>query len=56
VLALEISGGRVAIALPSPTPVDAQAAGWRRLPDGRFATTPPARAALLALLARATPA
>jgi transcription-repair coupling factor (superfamily II helicase) len=55
-LALEMSAGRIAIALPADTRVDPVAAGWRRLPDGRFAIAPPARAALLALLARATSA
>jgi transcription-repair coupling factor (superfamily II helicase) len=51
VLALEISNVRVAIALPPDTRVDPLAAGWRRLPDGRYATQPPARKALLALSA-----
>jgi len=49
VLALEISNARVAIALPPDTRVDPLVAGWRRLPDGRYATQPPARKALLAL-------
>ena len=30
------------------------AAGWRRLPDGRYATQPPARTALLGVVSRAT--
>jgi transcription-repair coupling factor (superfamily II helicase) len=48
VVALEISAARVAIALPpGHTP---PAGPWRRLPDGRYAATPPARPALLALL------
>jgi transcription-repair coupling factor (superfamily II helicase) len=46
VLALEISATRVAIALPSDRPAPQ---GWRKLPDGRYAATPPARAALLAI-------
>src|SRR5205085_9419573 len=54
-LALEISRARVAIALPADAKVIAQklrnaiggpGAGWRRRPDGRYATTPPARPAL----------
>ena len=63
-LALEISSSRIAIALPadSKLPSVALAAGWRRLPDGRYAVTPAkdqnpvasARHALLALLARET--
>jgi hypothetical protein len=55
-LALEISTSRVALALPDDSPVRAHitAAGWRRLPDGRFATQPPARQALLGVAARAT--
>ncbi|HEV7558424.1 MAG TPA: DEAD/DEAH box helicase, partial [Kofleriaceae bacterium] len=62
-LALEISGVRVAIALPATSEFGANAilAGWRRLPDGRVSITPPApggaagaRRALLAVLARAT--
>ena len=58
-LALEISAARVAIALPdSPDGARvaraALAAGWRRLPDGRYATSPPARQGLLAVVARAT--
>ncbi|HUS27437.1 MAG TPA: DEAD/DEAH box helicase, partial [Kofleriaceae bacterium] len=57
VLALEISSSRVAIAF---APDDARlanavsASGWRRLPDGRYATQPPARKALLDVQARAT--
>src|SRR6185295_24545 len=57
VLALEISSSRVAIAF---LPDDARLAnavtraGWRRLPDGRYATAPPARKALLDIQARAT--
>jgi transcription-repair coupling factor (superfamily II helicase) len=56
VLALEISVSRVAIALPndSKSGAAALAAGWRRLPDGRYATAPPARQALLGLSARAS--
>ena len=56
VLALEISGSRVAIALPDDSRVGplALAAGWRRLADGRYASVPPARQGLLAVLARAT--
>jgi transcription-repair coupling factor (superfamily II helicase) len=55
-LALEISQSRVAIALPDDSPMRAAAlaAGWRKLPDGRYATQPPARPALLAVLSRAT--
>jgi hypothetical protein len=53
VLALEISSARVAIALPPDSPIDPRAAGWRRLPDGRFAAAPPARSVLLALADRA---
>jgi len=55
-LALEISTSRVAIALPDDSRVGPAclALGWRRLPDGRFATAPPARQALLGVLARAT--
>jgi transcription-repair coupling factor (superfamily II helicase) len=52
VLALEISSARVAIALPPDSPVDPAAAGWRRLPDGRFAASPPAKSVLAALLGR----
>ncbi len=61
-LALEISQSRVAIALPegSVMAAAALAAGWRRLPDGRFATANAgagaARQALLAVLDRATAA
>jgi transcription-repair coupling factor (superfamily II helicase) len=55
-LALEIAHSRVAIALPPDVRFDPTTAGWRRLPDGRLAAAPPARAALLALLARATSA
>jgi transcription-repair coupling factor (superfamily II helicase) len=57
VLALEISSSRVAIAF---APDDARltnavsGSGWRRLPDGRYATQPPARKALLEVQARAT--
>ena len=58
VLALEISASRVAIAVPNgdagPTSRAALAAGWRKLPDGRYAIAPPARSALLALRARVT--
>jgi len=46
VLALEISATRVAIALPPDRPAPQ---GWRKLPDGRYAINPPARAALLAI-------
>jgi hypothetical protein len=53
VLALEISTARVAIAISDDSPLHA-AIGWRRLPDGRYATSPPARQALLEVLARAT--
>jgi transcription-repair coupling factor (superfamily II helicase) len=58
-LALEISASRVAIALPDgPSSQAALGAGWRRLPDGRYATsiTPEraARSALLAVLGRVT--
>ncbi|HTR52834.1 MAG TPA: transcription-repair coupling factor [Kofleriaceae bacterium] len=49
-LALELSTARVAIALPADSPVDPVRAGWRRLPDGRFAAAPPARERLLALV------
>ena len=53
-LALEISNARVAIALPADSPVHARAAaaGWRRLPDGRYAAAPPPRDRLLALTLR----
>jgi transcription-repair coupling factor (superfamily II helicase) len=51
VLALEIAQTRVAIALPPDAPAPQN---WRKLPDGRYATQPPARAVLLALLERAT--
>ena len=55
VIALEISSSRVAIALPADSPLQRRIpANWRRLPDGRFATQPPARQALLVLAARAT--
>ena len=55
VLALEISSSRVAIALPDDSPLKKRIpANWRRLPDGRYAATPPARQALLVLAARAT--
>ncbi|HEX4455278.1 MAG TPA: transcription-repair coupling factor [Kofleriaceae bacterium] len=53
-LALEISASRVAMAVPDSS-LGAKAAviaGWRKLPDGRYATTPPARAALVALADR----
>ncbi|CAN5591686.1 transcription-repair coupling factor [soil metagenome] len=59
-LALEISQSRVAIALPDDSVMRAAAlaAGWRKLPDGRFATANSgpgaARQALLAVLDRAT--
>ncbi|MBL9020480.1 MAG: transcription-repair coupling factor [Myxococcales bacterium] len=62
VLALEISSVRVAIALPETSPIAKQVlrAGWRKLPDGRFAIVPPApggaagaRRALLDALERA---
>ncbi len=59
-LALEISQSRVAIALPEDSVMRAAAiaAGWRKLPDGRFATANSgggaARQALLAVLDRAT--
>ncbi|HWO21044.1 MAG TPA: transcription-repair coupling factor [Kofleriaceae bacterium] len=62
-LALEISSTRVAVALPAGTPaVQAMiAAGFRKLPDGRFSLPPPppggpagARRALLDALDRAT--
>jgi transcription-repair coupling factor (superfamily II helicase) len=62
-LALEISSTRVAVALPAGVPaVQAViAAGFRKLPDGRFAMPPPppggpagARRALLDALDRAT--
>jgi transcription-repair coupling factor (superfamily II helicase) len=55
VLALEVSSSRVAIALPGDSPLHPRIpANWRRLPDGRYASTPPARQALLVLAARAT--
>jgi transcription-repair coupling factor (superfamily II helicase) len=62
-VALEISAARVALALPEASEVGRTlvAAGWRKLPDGRFAIAPPApggpagaRRALLDALARAT--
>jgi transcription-repair coupling factor (superfamily II helicase) len=62
-LALEISSTRIAVALPAGTPaVQAViAAGFRKLPDGRFAMPPPppggpagARRVLLDALDRAT--
>jgi len=62
-LALEISSARVALALlpTSPAVQAVIAAGFRKLPDGRFAMPPPApggaagaRRALLDALARAT--
>jgi len=63
IVALEIASARIAVALPAGSTlfrplVDT---GWRKLPDGRFAITPPApggaagaRRALLDALARAT--
>jgi transcription-repair coupling factor (superfamily II helicase) len=62
ILALEVTASRIGIALPADSLLGnaALAAGWRRLPDGRFAISPPAqgpagaRQALLAVLARAT--
>jgi transcription-repair coupling factor (superfamily II helicase) len=54
-LALEISSTRVAIALPPELRLDPAAAGWRRLPDGRFAAPPPARERLNALVAVLSP-
>jgi hypothetical protein len=64
VLALEISGTRVGIAIPPDAGRLARgllATGWRKLPDGRYAIAPPApggpagaRRALLDALARAT--
>jgi transcription-repair coupling factor (superfamily II helicase) len=63
VLALEISSSRVGVAVPpeSNLPPALLAAGWRRLPDGRYGISPPkpggaagARRALLDALARAT--
>ena len=62
-VALEISAARVAVALPEASPLGGAliAAGWRKLPDGRYAIAPPApggpagaRRALLGALARAT--
>jgi transcription-repair coupling factor (superfamily II helicase) len=54
VLALEVSSTRVAIAVPDDSPLHkAMPRNWRRLPDGRYAANPPARAALVALSARA---
>jgi transcription-repair coupling factor (superfamily II helicase) len=59
-LALEISQSRIAIALPDGSAMGAAAlaAGWKRLPDGRYAMAlkagGAARQALLAVLARAT--
>jgi len=59
-LALEITQSRIAIALPDGSAMGtaALAAGWRRLPDGRFTMaikeSGAARQALLAVLARAT--
>jgi transcription-repair coupling factor (superfamily II helicase) len=59
-LTLEISQSRIAIALPDDSPMRAAvvAAGWRKLPDGRYATANSgagaARQGLLAVLARAT--
>ncbi len=54
-LALEISATRIAMALPDgPASQAALAVGWRRTPDGRYATVPPARSALLAVLGRVT--
>ncbi|MBA3818128.1 MAG: transcription-repair coupling factor [Deltaproteobacteria bacterium] len=63
VLALELSGSRVAVALPPASPVlqPIIAAGFRKLQDGRFGMTPPApggpagaRRALLDALSRVT--
>ncbi len=55
VLALEVSSSRVAIALPDDSPLHRRIpANWRRLPDGRYASTPPTRQTLLVLAARAT--
>ncbi len=60
-LALEISATRVAIAVADEVGKQLLAAGWRRLPDGRYATVPAspagaagARRALLDALGRAT--
>ena len=52
-LTLEVSISRVAIALGDGSPVGQAAlqAGWRKLADGRYATAPPARQALQAVLA-----
>ncbi len=62
ILALEISAARVAIAAPANVGKAALAAGWRKLPDGRFAIAPPApggpaaaRRVLLEVVARVTP-
>ncbi len=54
-LTLEVSASRVAIALADNSVVGPAAlkAGWRQLPDGRYASAPPARQALLGLLERA---
>ncbi|MCX5744520.1 MAG: helicase-related protein, partial [Proteobacteria bacterium] len=61
VVALEISATRVAIAVPPDVPLARQLAGWRKLPDGRYAIAAPppggaagARRVLLDALARAT--
>ncbi|HEY4059605.1 MAG TPA: DEAD/DEAH box helicase, partial [Kofleriaceae bacterium] len=63
ILALEISGTRVAIAVPADSDLVKAAswANWKRLPDGRWSITPPApggpagaRRALLDMLARVT--
>ncbi|HEY4177660.1 MAG TPA: transcription-repair coupling factor [Kofleriaceae bacterium] len=63
ILALEISGTRVAIAVPPTSDLVKQAswANWKHLPDGRWSITPPApggaagaRRALLDMLARVT--
>nr|HEX4313042.1 transcription-repair coupling factor [Kofleriaceae bacterium] len=39
-IALELGASRVAIAVPDDTGRNAVAAGWKRLPDGRYATSP----------------
>jgi transcription-repair coupling factor (superfamily II helicase) len=62
-LALEISSTRIAVAFADPGPVERAllAAGWRKLPDGRYSIAPQppggpaaARRALLDALARGT--